>query len=200
MSALSDLVYGKDKGPWPRFTEKYPVKTKIFAERALDSLLNEELDNDIKKAGDFLQGRTSAKCLMTKWDMHEDYGSFQEIGNRAIELADTCPVSLRTNTDGKKEKVPLYIKETWGLVYFKGDVADIHNHWPSLWSYTYCVRAEKCCSPLVFPTATKKLEIVPETGQMVLFPAWLMHEVPKHQCEHERVMVSGNLDVAWHLE
>ena len=28
MSALSDLVYGKGKGPWPYFTDKYPVKVK----------------------------------------------------------------------------------------------------------------------------------------------------------------------------
>ena len=28
MSALSDLVYGKGQGPWPHFTDKYPVKVK----------------------------------------------------------------------------------------------------------------------------------------------------------------------------
>ena len=32
MSALSDLVYGKGQGPWPHFTDKYPVKVNRLKE------------------------------------------------------------------------------------------------------------------------------------------------------------------------
>jgi len=193
MSALSDLVYGKENKPWPHFTEKFPVKTEITG----NENLRETLEANIREAGDHLQKRTSAKCLMTRWNMHEAYATFGTIGNYAITLAHSCPVAQRTTPDGKKENVPLHVKESWGLIYVKGNTAGIHNHWPSLWSYTYCVKADKCCSPLIFPTATNKLEIVPETGQLILFPAWIMHEVHEHTCDHERIMISGNLDVNW---
>jgi hypothetical protein len=66
MSALSDLVYGKNNKPWPQFIDKYPVKVKQIAE-----INNEQLEKDIREAGDNLQGRTPAKCLMTRWDMHK---------------------------------------------------------------------------------------------------------------------------------
>ena len=193
MSELSDMVYGKGNKPWPHFTEKFPVKTRVIKNEELCK----DLENNIRQSGDHLQKRTSAKCLMTKWNMHEEYDSFAIIGDYAINLAHSCPVSQRTTPDGKKEDVPLYVKETWGLIYVKGNTTGIHNHWPSLWSYTYCVKANKCCTPLTFPTATKKLEIVPETGQLILFPAWVMHEVHEQTCDHERIMISGNLDVNW---
>ena len=193
MSALSNLVYGKGNKPWPHFTEKFPIKTEIIGNDNLRGLL----EANIREAGDHLQKRTSAKCLMTRWNMHEKYVSFDTIGAYAINLANSCPVAQRTTPDGEKENVPLYIKESWGLIYVKGNTAGIHNHWPSLWSYTYCVKADKCCTPLVFPTATNNLKIVPETGQLVLFPAWIMHEVHEQTCDHERIMISGNLDVNW---
>ena len=30
---------------------------------------------------------------------------------------------------------------------------------------------------------------------MIVFPAWIKHEVPEHKCEHDRIMLSGNLNM-----
>ena len=192
MSALSDLVYGKDQGPWPYFTDKYPVKVKQITEL---SMANPELERDIREAGDYLGGRTAAKCLMTRWDMHTVYESFVLVSEKAMEIADSCPLATKTDTEGTPLKVPLYLNDTWGLVYTTGQSAKVHNHWPSLWSYTYCVFACGDCSPLVFPNAQEPLSVTPKTSQMIVFPAWIKHEVPEHKCEHDRIMLSGNLNV-----
>ena len=191
MSALSDLVYGKGQGPWPYFTDKYPVKVKQITE-----LDNDQLEQDIRESGDYLGGRTAAKCLMTRWDMHTVYESFVLVSEKAMEIADSCPIATKTDTDGNSLKVPLYLNDTWGLVYTTGQSAKVHNHWPSLWSYTYCVSACEDCSPLVFPNAQKPLSVSPKTSQMIVFPSWLKHEVPIHKCEHDRIMISGNLNNA----
>ena len=191
MSALSDLVYGKGKGPWPHFIDKYPVKVK-----QITGLDNDQLEKDIREAGDYLGGRTPAKCLMTRWDMHTVYESFVLVSEKAMEIAEACPLSTKTDTDGNPLKVPLYLNDTWGLVYTKGQLAKMHNHWPSLWSYTYCVSACEECSPLVFPNAQEPLSVLPKTSQMIVFPSWLKHEVPIHKCEHDRIMISGNLNNA----
>ena len=190
MSALSDLVYGKGKGPWPYFTDKYPVKVK-----QISGLDNDQLEKDIREAGDYLGGRTAAKCLMTRWDMHTVYESFVLVSEKAMEIAEACPLSPKTDTDGNPLKVPLYLNDTWGLVYTTGQSAKVHNHWPSLWSYTYCVSACEECSPLVFPNAKESLSVTPKTSQMIVFPSWIKHEVPIHKCEHDRIMLSGNLNV-----
>ena len=190
MSALSDLVYGKGQGPWPYFTDKYPVKVK-----QITGLDNDQLEKDIREAGDYLGGRTAAKCLMTRWDMHTVYESFVLVSEKAMEIAEACPLSTKTDTDGNPLKVPLYLNDTWGLVYNTGQSAKIHNHWPSLWSYTYCVSACEECSPLVLPNAKEPLSVTPETSQMIVFPSWIKHEVPVHKCEHDRIMLSGNLIV-----
>ena len=191
MSALSDLVYGKGSSPWPHFTDKYPVKAQ-----QLTGLNNVQLEKDIRDAGDYLQGRTAAKCLMTRWDMHTVYQSFVFVSEKAMEIADACPLATKTDTKGNTLKVPLYLNDTWGLIYTKGQSAKIHNHWPSLWSYTYCVSACDKCSPLVFPHAEGVPYIVwPKTSQIVVFPSWLHHEVPEHECDHDRIMLSGNLNV-----
>ena len=84
MSALSDLLYGKNNKPWPYFTDKYPVKVKDIAgmsEAILSdgSSLNDQLEKDIREAGDYLSSRTPAKCLMTRWDMHDIYLSLIHI-------------------------------------------------------------------------------------------------------------------------
>ena len=190
MSALSDLVYGKDNKPWSYFIDKYPVKVKQII-----GLDNDQLERDIKDAGDHLGGRTPAKCLMTRWDMHAFYQSFVFVSDKAMEIADACPLATKTDTEGTPLEVPLYLNDTWGLIYTKGQSAKVHNHWPSLWSYTYCVYACEFCSPLVFPTSEHKLKVMPKPFQLIVFPAWIMHEVPTHDCDHDRIMVAGNLNI-----
>ena len=108
MSALSDLVYGKGSGPWPHFTDKYPVKVQ-----QITGLDNDQLEKDIRDAGDYLQGRTAAKCLMTRWDMHTVYESFITVSKQAMEIADACPLATKTDTKGNTLKVPLYLNDTW---------------------------------------------------------------------------------------
>ena len=191
MSALSDLVYGKGNKPWPHFIDKYPVKVK-----QIEGMDNDQLEKDIREAGDYLKGRTAAKCLMTRWDMHTVYQSFVLVSEKSIEIAAACPLATKTDTDGNPLKVPLYLNDTWGLVYTTGKSAKVHNHWPSLWSYTYCVSACENCSPLVFPNAKEPLSVTPKTSQIIVFPSWLQHEVPIHKCEHDRIMLSGNLNNA----
>ena len=199
MSALSDLVYGKGQSPWPYFTDKYPVKVKdvagmCSAVQSDGSSLNDQLERDIQEAGDYLGGRTAAKCLMTRWDMHTVYKSFVRVSEKAMEIANACPLATKTDTDGNPLKVSIHLNDTWGLIYTKGQSAKMHNHWPSLWSYTYCVFACEECSPLVFPHAQEPLSVTPKTSQMIVFPSWLQHEVPTHTCEHNRIMISGNLN------
>jgi|TARA_B110000967_G_C18836917_1_gene537250 hypothetical protein len=171
-----------------------PAMTKYLSDE-----LNERLESAIRDAGDYFAGRnTSASCLMTRWDMHDYYDSFVEISEAAITVAEGGALAVRTHPDGTINPIKLYLQESWGLIYEKGHICKAHTHWPSVWSYTYCVKACDTCAPLVFPSATGGgYEIFPVTSQLIVFPSWVSHAVPEHKCDHERIMISGNLDVRW---
>ena len=49
MTALSKLVYGanNERGPWPSFTDKFPVKVNILSQ---GSSLNKKLEEDIRRS------------------------------------------------------------------------------------------------------------------------------------------------------
>ena len=75
-----------------RFEEKFPVHSEILT-NVED--LNRILENDIREAGDGLQMRNpSAKCLMTRWDMHDSTSPFV-CGNARI----TCISDASCNTN-----------------------------------------------------------------------------------------------------
>ena len=204
MSLLSELAAKvepqpkKTAKPWPVFESSFPVKIKEVADPTNGGVLNEYLEKAIREAGDKYENRTEAKCLMTRWDMHDHYESFKVIGEAAIGFASMVPLAKRTTPEGEPETVALSITESWGLIYEEGNSCNSHTHWPSLWSYTYCVRGDERHPPLVFPHMVDKddMAIVPRTGQMILWPAWLHHYVPKQEVDDERIMIAGNLDRA----
>ena len=172
-----------------KFNESFPVHTETLT-NVED--LNKILEEDIRTAGDSLGMRNpSAQCLMTRWDMHKQSKAFRMLGNAAIGLAQLLPLATRTNEDGTQNPVNYKVSTSWGLIYGKGQFTNSHTHWPDTWSWTYCVSACEDCSPLVFSHANHR--ITPEPSQMIIFPGWLHHEVPIHTCDHERIMIAGNL-------
>ena len=208
MTKLADLANNLDP-PGVMFHEEFTAKqamhydiprmTVDMSAKEETKELNAALERDIRESGDNFDGRnSSASCFMTQWDMHKHYESFEQLGKAACTSAESGALAKRTHADGTNNPIMCYVQETWGLIYTKGHTTKKHTHWPSVWSYTYCVKAKPCCSPLVFPSATGGgYEIFPATSQLIVFPSWINHAVPEHTCDHERIMISGNLDVVW---
>ena len=206
-SALTNLASNMEPSG-AMFHEEFPVKQAMHYNiprmvvdmSAMEETkeLNRELERDIRESGDNFAGRnSSATCFMTRWDMHALYKSFDQLGKAACTVAERGALAVRTHADGTNNPIKLYVQESWGLIYTIGHTTKAHTHWPSVWSYTYCVKAGPCCAPLVFPAVKGGYEIVPQTSQLIVFPSWVNHAVPEHTCDHERVMISGNLDVIW---
>ena len=201
---------------WDYFTEKFPVKVRsIEGDSKIWNALNYHLEKDIRGVG---QGALSAaKCYRTHWKMHEVYDSFSLLNNAVLDFAKKFPLASRTDEQGNPEEVPMKVLESWGLIYKKGDSTDLHSHWPALWSYCYCVKSCENCTPLSFPTAEgvsmaitsvtaegvsieiDKLSqlsdglVSHKAGQIILWPAWVTHKVSEQECDHDRIVVSGNI-------
>ena len=91
------------------------------------------------------------------------------------------------------------ISSMWGAIYQQGDWADYHTHGPSRTSWVYYLQADQTTgknSPLVFDNTG--YEIIPATGQLIMFPSWLGHSVPKFEPgdSSERIVLSGNCEIA----
>ena len=189
LKKLADNVTSK-KGT---FTNSYPVIVNAIG------LDNDILEGVIRESGDQDGHRTRAKCYRTTWDLHKKSETVAEIGQNAIKIANKNPLAGRTSPDGTAEEVNLGVKECWGLIYKTGEETRIHAHWPSLWAFSYNVRACPKCSPLVIPSngPYPDVNIQPVAGSISVFPAWLNHYVPPQPCDHERIIIAGNLDIMW---
>ena len=192
MSSLKKLANSirRETSPVYKFGISFPIiEQQVFVD-------NDSLIEDIRESG-AIGAVTQAKCYRTRWDMHTEYESFWNLGKIAIEIAKMNALAGRSKPDGTPDPIPYGITESWGLIYNKGNFTSTHSHWPSTWGFVYTVQACDKCSPLIFDQMDESVEFVPKTGQMLLFPAWLNHSVPKQQCEHERIKIAGNLDTAW---
>ena len=50
-------------------------------------------------------------------------------------------------------------------------------------------------SPLVFPEGKEgNYYIFPQVGDLVIFPAWIKHEVPPSNVDEDRMLVGGNIE------
>ena len=82
------------------------------------------------------------------------------------------------------------ISDYWMAFYKKGDYTVPHYHLPALYSFNYFIKTPKGSSPFVLTTS--KVEIEPEEGKLVIFPSFLVHEVPKNECD-DRIIFAGNI-------
>ena len=130
---------------------------------------------------------SNVKSYMTDWRMHEKFESFAMIGNIACkQAAEISKAMFKPN---------LFCGESWGIVYNKGKNTKRHSHWPYTYAFGYYLTDTKDSSPLIFPTANKK--IWPKRGDLIIFPGHVQHEVPMIETETERLMVAGNIYHSW---
>ena len=170
------------------FDVKFPVAQK--------DCFNEELQKRLAQAcrdiGDVQKSSTNVQASMTGWYMHETNPDFMEVCRMATDLA---------YEHSPRQGVPLMPYDCWGAIYSKGNYTKTHEHWPQIWSWVYNVECCEKCTPLVFNDAPQGAHYVyPKSGNMILFPGWIRHSVPEHQCNHDRIILAGNLGMnPWQL-
>ena len=149
------------------------IKTETFYLRPCDKIVH-----TIKSIGDEQGYTTSVKASVTDWNLE------------IPQLEDYLHVLYPKHT----------IKELWGCTYRQGEFAQTHNHSGFDFSFVWFVDTCSHCSPLFFPepdhtcmpplTVHKALR-----GNLIVFDAHDIHYVPPQSCNHERLVVSGNMSI-----
>ena len=180
--ALKSLKYNPASRP---FEMKFPVIEKFYRNPSLQK----RIANTCRAIGDEQYKKSNVKADMTSWFMHETDKDFEIIANKAIEIAH----------DNSPSAVALATYDCWGAVYKKGDWSKNHDHWPQIWSWVYNVECCDDCAPLVFHDSRDDVNsdhaysLKPKSGRFTMFPGWIKHSVPKHDCDHDRIIVAGNI-------
>ena len=164
----------------------------------LDSLtkeLNPRLEKYIRNTGDEMGRTSNIKADMTRYQtVCPEFTELHTIIKPYISdlFIDQKPLS----------KISLNFKETWGALYKKEDYAKPHHHDPSKISWIYYVKVSEKSSPLYIHNVEsgskeETAKIPPTISDLVVFPSWVTHSVPKQLIEEERIVVAGNIDVIW---
>ena len=154
--------------------------------------LHSTLENIIRETGDEWKRRlTVVQANITNLNMHHRHPSFNRICDIVISYAEkmgSTPIKCRAS-------------DCWGVLYNKNDFAVAHAHWPNIWSWGYYVKVPQSSSPLVFPECKEgNYYVFPQVGDLVIFPAWIKHEVPPSTIEEDRILVGGNLERISHKD
>ena len=165
------------------------VTRPIFIKNILDEVgtgLHSRLQRLILKTGDEWQRRlTVVQADITNLNMHWRYKEFKTVSDIVLRYAEqmgSTPIKCRTS-------------DCWGVLYKKKDFAVAHAHWPNIWSWGYYVKVPQGSSPLVFPEGKEgNYYVFPQVGDLVIFPAWIKHEVPPSNVDEDRMLVGGNIE------
>ena len=165
------------------------VTRPIFVKNIYDEVgseLHSALQSIILKTGDEWKRRlTVVQANITNLNMHGRYKEFKTISDIVLTYAEkmgSTPTKCRTS-------------DCWGVLYKKKDFAVAHAHWPNIWSWGYYVKVPQGSSPLVFPEGTEgNYYVFPQAGDLVIFPAWIKHEVPPSAVDEDRMLVGGNIE------
>lgn len=148
--------------------------------------LNKEVLHQLKHTVN--HGHTNVKCsVFTGWNWLPDNPKVKNFKSFIISEIERkfSPGKMTTG-----EWISGKMINFWGNVYRKDDYAQSHCHEPFLYSFAYFVKAKWYDSPLIFDDSRKRIR--PKEGRYVIFPSYLLHSVPKHRYNHERITLSGN--------
>ena len=142
--------------------------------RLLDGIYNPDVNNKGPRAK--VTGKTYTEKTLYNYNEH-----FLDFSNKVLD-------AFSNFFEGE-----FGIGSMWGIGYSKGD--EVYRHYHHQWkmSFVYFVQCCEKCSPLVFPIRNQKFK--PVTDNLLMFPNWKTseHYVPKQQCDHDRVVISGNV-------
>ena len=141
----------------------------------------DKIREEILSYGDELKRTSPVRADHTRWQLQDENRIFDKF------------------IDTFHEIYPKYkINELWGCTYRQGDYAEAHNHFGFDIAFVWFVDTCSHCSPLIFPDIKHpwldhEAVIEPRNGMLYVFTGKDIHYVEPHTCDHERIIMSGNV-------
>ncbi len=139
---------------------------------------------ELYRLGDSLGKKSNVKAIMTTWDVWEESKVFNLLLRNILQKH----IDLGYNQDVRFD---LAIQNAWGAIYKKGDHTVPHSHHPSYCSFVYYLKSNGQ-TPLIFGDCN--FEVNPLDDDLIIFPSHVMHHVPPHKDDEDRICIAGNLE------
>ena len=162
--------------------KNYSYYTKIVEDKSFQKDIIDVID----KFPDVQKKNTNVKAKMTDWYLMKEKG-FNELSKHMLDFAE----EVSEYRFKRASNFNFTVKEMWGICYESNEYTLPHDHWPFVWSVVYYINPPENCPNLVFPELNNYVE--PKDGLLVLFPGWMVHEVPPSFFEGKRYVVSANI-------
>ena len=139
--------------------------------------------------------------------------------NVSHEFADWSSISKKVDLDvfknygWKYDPNNVRLTEMWAIINKKNNLNTAHTHPNNYLSAAYYVKVSKGCGTIKFlnPNSISRerhplieedtelnrnnIEIIPNEGDLLIFPAYLTHSVNRNMSDEDRVVISFNIDI-----
>jgi len=139
---------------------------------------------EIYRLGDSMNHKSNIKAIMTSYFIWEESNKFDILLDNISNILNSNLIEVSKNQ--------LIIENAWGAIYKKNNFTLPHLHNPSLISFVYYLKSSGN-TPLVFDETS--LKFFPQDDTLIIFPSHLMHSVPPHNEENDRICIAGNCTV-----
>lgn len=147
--------------------------------------------NEIYNLGDSQDQSTNVKAIMTSWKIWDESKVFNELFDKIFNSI--IEIDSKSLTDSRS----VYnLSNAWGAIYKKGHYSQPHQHNPHNLSFVYYLKSNGS-TPLIFDEID--FHIKPIDNTLIIFPSYLIHSVPPHNIEEDRVCIAGNIDISLNL-
>jgi hypothetical protein len=163
---------------------KSPI-TIIQTKLSIPPKYKKQCIEEVYRLGDSMNQKTNVKAIRSSFSIWNETKTFSLLLNKIIE-------TIYINFPIKDDRWEYTFIDTWSIIYKKGHYAVPHDHMPNHISYVYYLQSSGN-TPLIFDECNFKIN--PVDDMLVIFPSYLIHSVPEHQYEEDRICIAGNLDL-----
>ena len=145
----------------------------------------EECLKETYRLGDSMNSSTNVKAIMTTYEVWNETKVFnpliQRIYNKVCELIPSHDDKL----------FRYHLLNAWVATYKQNHFTIPHVHTPSTISFIYYLKAPKSSSVIKFDSCNYSIE--PIDDLLIIFPSYLVHSVPSHSINEDRICLAGNI-------
>ena len=202
ITKLKDKLFSVSNKTEPQTTKPWATIKQVQDEKIYKFDLSSEIDanevvNLIYKFRENVpysnEGKTNVFAWHSNFDTHKKTSDFDSL----IKIMQDKLSLIGPTHNWPWYEVTYPILESWAGIYKKTEFTVPHTHEPVNYAAVYYAKANRNCSPIVFKTLNKDLEIVPTTGTLLIFSGRANHYVPRSILDDERIMFAANFLISF---
>jgi len=149
----------------------------------------QECINEIYKIGNSIESTPDQKsnlyAIRSTYKIYEETEVLNQLFDNIVSTINDV------YKDEYKDRIFL-LANAWSAIYKKDSYANSHNHIPYNWAFIYYLQSNGD-TPLIFNEIN--LRINPKDDMLIIFPSYLVHSVPPHEGDKDRICVAGNINL-----